>query len=171
MIRPIVHHPDPRLRQVSRAVEIFDDALRKLVDDMVETMHDAQGIGLAAVQIGVHLRLAVMQVDENPLRVLVNPEYEKLGQPMELHEGCLSVPEARETTRSRVDHVRVRAQDLNGEWYEFEAHGLEAACVQHECDHIDGRLYIDHLSDLRRRRVLKRYQQLRRERERGRADQ
>ncbi len=161
--RPVVHHPDPRLRQVSRPVEQFDESLRALVDDMVKTMHEEEGIGLAAVQIGVHLRLAVMKVGDNPLRVLANPEYEKLGQPMDLDEGCLSVPGVRDTTKTRVDHVRVRAQDVNGEWYEFEAHGLEAACVQHECDHIDGRLYIDHLSELRRKRVLKRYQKLRKE--------
>lgn len=165
MIRPILHHPDPRLRQVSKPVGQFDDALNSLVEDMIETMHAAEGIGLAAVQVGVHLRLAVMQVDDNPLRVMANPEFEKFGQPMELHEGCLSVPEAQETTKSRVDHVRVRAQDINGDWYTFEAHGLEAACVQHECDHIDGKLYIDRLSELRRRRLLKRYQQSRRERE------
>lgn len=161
MIRPIVHHPDPRLRTPSEPVTQFDEALRELVADMFETMRDAEGIGLAAVQIGVHLRLAVMQVGENPERVLINPEYERLGEPMELNEGCLSVPGERETTRSRVDHVKVRAQDLDGQIYEFEAHGLEAACVQHECDHIDGRLYIDHLSELRRKRLLTRYRKAR----------
>lgn len=164
MIRDIVAHPDPRLRQASKRVEQFDDELRVLVADMIDTMHDAEGIGLAAVQIGVLLRVAVMQVDENPLRVLINPEYEKLGEPMDLDEGCLSVPGVREKTKSRVDRVRVRALDLEGRPYEFEAEGLEAACVQHECDHIDGYLYIDRLSELRRGRVLKRY---RREQERA----
>lgn len=158
MIRTIVTHPDPRLRIASKPVENFDDELRSLVDDMFETMHHAQGIGLAAVQIGVHLRLAVMQVDDNPRRVLINPEYERLGEPMDLEEGCLSVPGPRDVTRTRVNRVRVRALDLDGQPYEFEAEGLEAACVQHECDHIDGRLYIDHLSPVRRRRVLNRYQ-------------
>lgn len=161
MIRPIVHHPDPRLRIPSKPVTQFDDELRELVADMFETMRDAEGIGLAAVQIGVHLRLAVMQVEDNPERVLINPEYERLGEPMELNEGCLSVPGERDTTRTRVDHVRVRAQDLDGDAYEFEAHGLEAACVQHECDHIEGRLYIDHLSELRRKRLLTRYRKAR----------
>lgn len=164
MIREILAHPDPRLREVSKPVEQFDEALRTLVDDMIDTMHDAEGIGLAAVQIGVHLRVAVMKVDENPLRVMINPEYEKLGEPMDLDEGCLSVPGVREKTKSRVDRVSVRALDLDGKPYEFEAEGLEAACVQHECDHIDGHLYVDRLSDVRRARVLKRY---RRERERA----
>jgi peptide deformylase len=164
MIREILAHPDPRLREVSKPVERFDESLKSLVDDMIDTMHDAEGIGLAAVQIGVHLRVAVMEVDENPLRIMVNPEYEKLGEPMELDEGCLSVPGVREKSKSRVDRVRVRAQDLEGNAYEFEATGLEAACVQHECDHIDGRLYVDRLSEIRRARVLKRY---RKERERG----
>ncbi len=164
MIRPILAHPDPRLRMVSRPVEHFDDKLRALVDDMFETMYDAQGIGLAAVQIGVHLRLAVMHVEDNPKRVLVNPEYEALGEPMPLDEGCLSVPGMRDRTKTRRDWVRVRAQDVDGTPYEFEARGLEAACVQHECDHIDGKLYIDHLTPVRRSRLLKRYQK---ERERG----
>jgi len=164
MDRPILVHPDARLRRVSSQVETFDENLRRLVDEMVETMREAQGIGLAAVQIGVHLRLAVMQVEEKPLRVMVNPEYEKLGQPMELSEGCLSLPEEREPTRNRVDHVRVTAQDMMGQWYTFDARGLEAACVQHECDHIDGKLYIDHLSELRRKRLLKRYEKRRKDR-------
>lgn len=163
MARTIVAYPDARLRHVSMPVEVFDDELRRLADDMVETMHKAEGIGLAAVQIGVHLRLAVMQVEDNPLRIMVNPEYEKIGQAMELNEGCLSVPQARELTRNRIDHVRVKAQDLSGRWYTFDAHGLEAACVQHECDHIDGKLYIDHLSELRRKRLLKRYDKRRRD--------
>ncbi|MCS4506038.1 Peptide deformylase [wastewater metagenome] len=158
MPHPIVTHPDPRLRQVSRPVERFDAELASLVDDMFETMHAEEGIGLAAVQIGIHLRLAVMQVEDNPARVLANPTYEKLGEPMPLDEGCLSVPGVRERTKSRVDRVHVRAQDVHGEWYEFEAEGLEAACVQHECDHIDGRLYIDHLTPVRRRRLIKRYE-------------
>jgi peptide deformylase len=99
-----------------------------------------------------------MQVGDSPLRVLANPEYEPIGEPMDLDEGCLSVPGVRERTRTRNDRVRVRAQDLDGTPYTFEAEGLEAACVQHECDHIDGRLYIDRLTPIRRRRVIKRYQ-------------
>lgn len=161
MIHPIVTHPDPRLREASRPVERFDDELKRLVDDMFETMHDADGIGLAAVQIGVMLRLAVMEVEDNPRRVMANPRYEPLGEAMRLDEGCLSVPGVRDQTKSRVDRVRVWAQDENGEEYEFEAEGLEAACVQHECDHMDGHLYVDRLSSLRRRRVLKRYERQR----------
>jgi peptide deformylase len=161
MIHPIVTHPDPRLREASRDVERFDDELARLVDDMFETMHHADGIGLAAVQIGVMLRVAVMQVEDNPRRVMVNPSYEAVGESMTLEEGCLSVPGVRDQTKTRSDRVRVRALDQNGEPYEFEAEGLEAACVQHECDHMDGHLYVDRLSTLRRRRVLKRYEQQR----------
>ena len=157
MIRPLVTHPDPRLRQRSRTVDKFDDELRTLVDDMIDTMRDADGIGLAAVQIGVHLRVAVMEVGDSPLRVMINPQYEAIGEPMPLEEGCLSVPGVQEKGKARNDRLWVRAQDLNGKPYEFEAEGLEAACVQHECDHIDGKLYIDRLSPVRRQRVLRRY--------------
>lgn len=163
MIREIVKLPDTRLRKVSEPVTVFDERLRALVDDMFDTMHAADGIGLAAVQIGVHLRLAVMQVEDNPARVLVNPEYEPIGEPMPLEEGCLSVPEMREQTRARNDRLLVRARDLSGEPIEFEAVDLEAACVQHECDHMNGRLYIDSLSALKRRRLLKRYERMQRE--------
>ncbi len=158
MIRPLVTHPDSRLRLPSRPVARFDQSLRDLVADMVDTMHDADGIGLAAVQIGVHLQVAVMEVGDRPLRVLVNPQYDALGEPMTLEEGCLSLPGVRERSKTRVDWVRVRAMDLDGNPLEFEAEGLEAACVQHECDHIRGRLYIDHLSAVRRQRLLRRYE-------------
>lgn len=161
MIHPIVTHPDPRLREASQPVQSFDDELSRLIDDMFETMYDADGIGLAAVQIGVLSRVAVMQVEDNPKRVMVNPTYQVLGEPMTLEEGCLSVPGVRDQTKSRSDRVYVWALDRNGEPYEFEAEGLEAACVQHECDHMDGHLYLDRLSTLRRRRVLKRYDQQR----------
>lgn len=161
MIHPIVTHPDPRLREVSQPVERFDDELARLVDDMFETMHDADGIGLAAIQIGVPMRLAVMQVEDNPSRVMANPAYEVLGEAMRLEEGCLSVPGVRDQTKTRADRVHVRALDGNGEPYEFEAEGLEAACVQHEIDHMDGHLYVDRLTTIRRRRVLKRYEQQR----------
>lgn len=161
MIHPIVTHPDPRLREASQPVQSFDDELSRLIDDMFETMYDADGIGLAAVQIGVLSRVAVMQVEDNPKRVMVNPTYQVIGEPMTLEEGCLSVPGVRDQTKSRADRVYVWALDRNGEPYEFEAEGLEAACVQHECDHMDGHLYLDRLSTLRRRRVLKRYDQQR----------
>lgn len=163
MIRALVKLPDSRLRQPSVPVTAFDDSLRALVDDMFDTMHAADGIGLAAVQIGVPLRVAVMAVEDNPTRVLVNPEFEALGEPMPLEEGCLSVPGMREQTRARNDWLRVRALDLAGEPFEFEARDLEAACVQHECDHMNGRLYIDTLSALKRRRLLKRYEKAQRE--------
>ncbi|MCH8506301.1 MAG: peptide deformylase [Ectothiorhodospiraceae bacterium] len=163
MIRPILAHPDPRLRQPSKPVERFDDELRKLVDDMFDTMHHAEGIGLAAVQIGVHLRVAVMEVENNPQRVMINPRFEPLGSAMTMQEGCLSVPGVQDRTKVRLDHLRVQALDIEGKPYTFEARGLEAACVQHECDHMDGKLYIDHLSHLRRQRVLQRYGKARQE--------
>ncbi len=163
MIRPILAHPDPRLRRPSLPVEQFDEALRELVNDMFDTMHHAEGIGLAAVQIGVHLRVAVMEVEDNPQRVMVNPSFEPLGEPMDIVEGCLSVPGVQDRTKTRVDHVRVTALNLDGKPYSFEARGLEAACVQHECDHLDGKLYLDCLTHLRRQRVLHRYSRLRRQ--------
>lgn len=165
MIRPILAHPDPRLREPSLPVQTFDDTLRRLVDDMFDTMHHAEGIGLAAVQIGVHLRVAVMEVEDNPQRVMINPTFEPLGETLNMVEGCLSVPGVQDRTKTRIDHLRVQALGLDGEPYTFEARGLEAACVQHECDHMDGKLYIDCLSHVRRQRVLQRYNRIRRQEE------
>jgi peptide deformylase len=152
----ILQHPDPRLRAKTQPVTEFDDPLQKLVDDLFETMYAAPGVGLAANQCGVLLRIAVMDCTEDrsqPL-VLANPEIIWSDERREMEEGCLSVPEVRDTV-PRFNKVRMRAQDRRGEWFEMEAEGLSAQCIQHEIDHLDGKLYIDYLSSLKRDRIRK----------------
>jgi peptide deformylase len=155
----ILHHPDPRLRQKARPVERFDAELQRLVDDMFETMYAAPGVGLAATQVGVALRVAVMDCSREegvrePL-VMINPEIIEAGDPEEVDEGCLSVPGVSDTLK-RNRRVKARALDRKGKAYEVEAEGLLAQCIQHEIDHLDGKLYIDRLSSLKRDRLLKR---------------
>lgn len=152
----ILKFPDPRLRTRARPVTEFDDGLRRLVADMFETMYDAPGIGLAATQVDVHQRLLVMDVSEDKSRpqVLINPEILEAEGEEEMDEGCLSVPGYYETVR-RAEKIRVKAQDEHGEWREFEADGLEAVCIQHEMDHLEGKLFIDYLSTLKRDRIRK----------------
>ena len=153
---PILHHPDPRLRIKARPVADFGPSLQKLVDDMFETMYDAPGVGLAATQVGVDLRLAVMDAgeDEREPVVMINPEILQADDRQEMDEGCLSVPEASEKVQ-RFNHLRVRALDRNGKPYELEVEGLRAQAIQHEIDHLDGKLYIDYLSSLKRERINK----------------
>ena len=150
----ILHFPDPRLRTVSKPVTEFDDDLRQLVADMFETMYEAPGIGLAATQVDRHIRLLVLDVSEDRSRprCLVNPEILEADGDEEMDEGCLSVPGFYEKVR-RAEHIRVRAQDENGETSEFEAEGLEAVCIQHEMDHLEGKLFVDYLSNLKRNRI------------------
>jgi peptide deformylase len=156
-IRPILHYPDKRLRTPGKPVERFDDALKRLVDDMAETMYAAPGVGLAAPQIGVSQRVFIIDVaagEDAPsdLRVFVNPEIvQKVGQVC-YEEGCLSFPGVHEEV-DRAERVCVRAQDATGKTFELEADGLLAIAVQHENDHLDGKLMVDHLSLLRRRLV------------------
>jgi len=155
----ILHHPDPRLRQKARPVERFDAELQRLVDDMFETMYAAPGVGLAATQVGVALRIAVMDCSREegvrePL-VMINPEILEASDPEEVDEGCLSVPGVSDTLK-RNRRVKARALDRKGKAYEVEAEGLLAQCIQHEIDHLDGKLYIDRLSSLKRDRLLKR---------------
>ena len=157
-IRPILTVPDPVLKEVSQPVEQVDDALRALMDDMLETMYDAPGIGLAAVQIGVPKRVIVMDLagqDEEPQpRFFVNPEIlETSDQNAPYDEGCLSVPEVYETVE-RPDRVRIRYLDYNGNEVEEWAEGLYATCIQHEMDHLEGVLFIDYLSRLKRTRAV-----------------
>ena len=166
----ILHHPDPRLRQKAKPVERFDAALQRLIDDMFETMYAAPGVGLAATQVGVALRVAVMDCSREegvrePL-VMINPEIVEASKPEEVDEGCLSVPGVSDVLK-RHFHVKARALDRQGKAYEVEAEGLLAQCIQHEIDHLDGKLYIDRLSSLKRDRLLKR---MREEREGGGAD-
>lgn len=157
MILDILEFPDPRLRTVAKPVDQVTDDTRKLIDDMFETMYDAPGIGLAATQVNVHKQIIVIDLSEDrsePL-VLINPEVEVLeGEYQDMQEGCLSVPGFYEEV-TRIDHVRVRALDRNGEPFEKEVTGLLAVCIQHEMDHLKGKLFVDYLSPLKRTRIRK----------------
>ena len=159
---PILEYPHPNLRKVARRVEHFDDELRGLVADMFETMYAAPGIGLAATQVDVHRKIAVVDVSEGkdqPL-VLINAEILEASGVEEMEEGCLSIPGLHEKV-ARKERVRVRYQDLDGVEHELDTGGLLAVCIQHELDHLEGRLFIDHLSPLKRERALKKYEKLR----------
>jgi peptide deformylase len=153
----ILEFPDPRLRTKAKLVEVVDDALRQLIDDMFETMYAAPGIGLAATQVDVHKRLVVMDLSEDnsePM-VFINPEFTTLTDEMEPYqEGCLSVPGFYENVERPVK-VRINALDRNGEAFELIAEGLLAVCIQHECDHLNGKLFVDYLSTLKRDRIKK----------------
>jgi peptide deformylase len=159
----ILEFPDPRLRTKAKPVSQVDDQLRALVDDMFETMYAAPGIGLAATQVDVHQRLLVTDVspDKSEPHVLINPEIiEKDGEAV-TEEGCLSVPGYYEEV-VRAEHIRVRFLNRDGEETEMEAEGLLAVCIQHEMDHLDGKLFVDYLSEAKRQRIRKRLQKDRR---------
>lgn len=159
----ILHYPDPRLRHRARPVAEVDNTVRRLIDDMLETMYAAPGVGLAAVQVGVECRVVVVDVSEDrsaPL-ALVNPEILTRDGEEEMQEGCLSVPGVYEIVR-RAERIRFRALDRNGRAFEDEAEGLLAVCIQHELDHLDGRLFVDYLSSLKRQRIRKRLEKQRR---------
>jgi peptide deformylase len=171
-IRRIYETPDPVLRQISKPVETFDDALKTLVTDMLETMYEAPGIGLAAVQVGVPVRLLVIDLQEpeqeggEPVRdprVFINPEILwHSDTEVPYTEGCLSVPEQYAEVM-RPDKIRARWQDVDGKTLEQEIEGLLAVCLQHEMDHLNGVLFIDHLSRLKRDMVLKKLAKWRKE--------
>lgn len=150
----ILHFPDPKLRIVAKSVTLFDDELKQFVNDMFETMYEAPGIGLAASQVDRHIRLLVIDVSEkkDTPRCFINPEILEADEESRMDEGCLSVPGYYEPV-TRAAHVRVRAQDVNGEVFEIEAEGLESICIQHEIDHLLGRLFVDYLSPLKRNRI------------------
>ncbi|MCC5872325.1 MAG: peptide deformylase [Gammaproteobacteria bacterium] len=152
----ILEFPDPRLRTKAQPVAVVDASIQRLVDDMLETMYDADGIGLAATQVDVHKRVVVMDISthRNEPRVLINPEIELLGDTVDSQEGCLSVPEFYEAV-TRHDRIRLAALDRDGQPYELEADGLLAVCIQHECDHLLGKLFVDYLSGLKRQRIRK----------------
>jgi peptide deformylase len=152
----ILEYPDPRLRIRAEPVTKFDAELRQLVADMFDTMYAAPGIGLAATQVNVHRRLLVADVSEehNEPICLINPEILSAEGTVSYEEGCLSVPEVFETV-DRAERIRVRAYDEKGEPFELEADGLLAICIQHEIDHLDGRLFVDYLSALKRDRLKK----------------
>ena len=152
--RPILHYPDPRLRTKATPVAVVDDSVRTLIDDLFDTMYGAPGIGLAATQVNVHQRVLVVDVSEsrNAPHAFVNPVIEHAQGEQEADEGCLSVPGFFETVK-RAERIRVSALDRNGQRFELEADGLLAVCVQHECDHLDGKLFVDYLSNLKRQRI------------------
>ncbi len=155
-ILEILHYPDTRLRNKAEPVTQVDDTIRKLVDDMLETMYQAPGIGLAATQVNIPLRVVVIDISEEhdqPL-CLINPEILERQGIEQMEEGCLSVPGIYELVK-RADHIRVRSLNREGEPAEFEADGLLAVCIQHEIDHLDGKLFIDYLSSLKRQRIRK----------------
>ena len=158
-IRNILHFPDPRLRQVAAPVETVDDDIRRLVDDMAETMYDAPGIGLAATQIDVHKRVIVIDTspERNDLLVLINPEILSGEGAQTLEEGCLSVPGIYEKV-TRFEKIRMRALDRDGKPFELETGELLAVCIQHEIDHLDGKVFVDYLSPLKQQRIDKKLQ-------------
>ena len=166
-LRPILIHPDPRLKKVCAPIAVFDDALRQLAEDMLETMYDAPGVGLAGPQIGVMSRIIVMdctkEPEENRPLAMVNPEIVWSSEDTSVYEeGCLSIPEQyAEVTRPAV--VRVRWQDLSGATQEEEFSGLWATCVQHEIDHLNGKLFIDFLGPMKRQMITRRMEKLKRE--------
>ena len=161
----ILEFPDPRLRTQAQPVEAIDDALRALVDDMFETMYEAPGIGLAATQVDVHRRLLVADVsgDRSAPYALINPVILEKDGVTVTEEGCLSVPGYYDEVE-RANHIRVRYVDRDGTELEMEAEGLLAVCIQHEIDHLDGRLFVDYLSEAKRQRIRKRLDKERRQR-------
>ncbi|MCH8684939.1 peptide deformylase [Pedomonas mirosovicensis] len=166
-ILPIIETPDPRLRVKSKPVEQVDDALRRFMDDMLETMYDAPGIGLAAIQVGEPIRVLVIDLQENDQkqpRYFVNPEIIWASEELSSYaEGCLSVPDVYGDVE-RPARIRVRYLDYNGEQREEELDDLLATCLQHEMDHLEGILFIDHLSKLKRDMLLRKLEKNRRQR-------
>jgi len=150
-IRKILYLPDPRLRLVAKPVETFNEELQVLIEDMFDTMYDARGVGLAAPQIGISLRLSVIDVigDKQNQIVIINPEIVNTTGEKEFDEGCLSVPGAYDKV-IRAEKVTVKALDRNGKPFEIKADGLLAECLQHEIDHLNGKLFVDLLSPLKR---------------------
>jgi peptide deformylase len=156
-IHEILEFPDPRLRTIAKSVDEVNDDVRKLLNDMFETMYDAGGIGLAATQINVHLRIVVMDLSEerNEPRVFINPEIVPLTEDGHTYqEGCLSVPGFYEDV-IRPERCLIKAMDKEGKSFEEEATGLLAVCIQHELDHLNGKLFVDYLSSMKRDRIRK----------------
>ncbi len=167
----ILEYPDPRLRTKAAPVAAVDAQLRELIDDMLETMYAANGIGLAATQVDVHRRLLVADVSEgrNEPRVFINPEILSKDGATTSQEGCLSVPGYYDDV-PRAERVRVRALGRDGKPFEADLQGLIAICLQHEIDHLDGKLFVDYLSEMKRQRVRKKIEKDKRLRAEGRAD-
>ncbi|MEP6884090.1 MAG: peptide deformylase [Gammaproteobacteria bacterium] len=164
----ILEYPDPRLRKTAATVTVVDDALRQFADNMLQTMYAAKGVGLAATQVDVHKRLIVLDVSETrdqPL-VLINPQLLKLEGSGPGEEGCLSLPGIYDKL-TRATHIRVRALNRDGDSFEMDADGLLAVCIQHEMDHLDGKLFVDYLSELKRQLIRRRLEKERKQRSAG----
>jgi peptide deformylase len=158
----VLHYPDPRLRKKALSVEKVDSGIKQLVDDMFETMYQAPGIGLAATQANVQKRVIVIDISEdksNPL-CLINPEIISSDGEEEMEEGCLSVPGIYEKV-TRADRITVRALNREGDSFELQTDGLLSVCIQHEMDHLEGKLFVDYLSELKRQRIRKKLEKLR----------
>jgi len=165
----ILEYPDPRLRKTAQRVESVDDAVRQLVADLLETMYAAKGVGLAATQVDVHRRVIVLDVSEerNQPMVFINPELVKTEGRGAGEEGCLSVPDVFDKVQ-RATHIRVRALGSEGKPFEMDADGLLAVCIQHEMDHLEGKLFVDYLSELKRQLIRRRLEKERKQRSAGR---
>lgn len=165
----ILEFPDPRLRTRAVPVKAVDDPVRRLIADMFETMYEAPGVGLAATQVDVHRRVLVVDITQDRSRPLafVNPEIVARDGTTEAEEGCLSVPGIFDRLATRSARVTVRALDREGQPFELEADGLLAVCIQHEMDHLEGKLFVDYLSELKRTRIRKKLEKDRRERAAG----
>jgi peptide deformylase len=165
----ILEYPDPRLRKTAQRVESVDDAVRQLVADLLETMYAAKGVGLAATQVDVHRRVIVLDVSEerNQPMVFINPELLKAEGRGPGEEGCLSVPDVFDKVQ-RATHIRVRALGSDGKPFELDADGLLAVCIQHEMDHLEGKLFVDYLSELKRQLIRRRLEKERKQRSTGR---
>ena len=152
---PILRYPDPRLHKVAIKVSQVDDRIRKLIKDMAETMYAAPGVGLAATQVDVHERVVIVDISEtrDQLNILVNPEIVAASGEADCEEGCLSVPGVYEKVR-RAERIQVRALNAAGEPYTLEAQGLLAVCIQHEMDHLEGKVFVEYLSRLKQHRIL-----------------
>lgn len=164
----VLHYPDERLRKVAQPVAQVNDEIKQIVDNMFETMYAEEGIGLAATQVDIHQRIIVIDVSEerNERLVLINPELlDKCGD-TGIEEGCLSIPEQRALV-PRAEKVKVRALSREGEQFELDADGLLAICIQHEIDHLEGKLFIDYLSPLKRQRIRQKLEKLARQNQRG----
>lgn len=153
-ILDILHFPDPRLRTKAKPVTAVTDQIRTLIDNMFETMYDAPGIGLAATQVNFHQRIIVIDLSEerDTPHVFINPQLTLAGEVIDTEEGCLSVPGFYEAV-TRREFCTVEALDRNGEPFTLEAEGMLAICIQHECDHLEGKLFVDYLSGLKRTRI------------------
>jgi len=160
----ILHFPDSRLRKKGAPVEVVDDKIRSIIDDMLETMYNAPGIGLAATQVNIHKRIAVIDISEekNEPLCLINPEIIEKEGTEKSEEGCLSVPEYYADV-TRAEKVKIKALDRDGNEFELEADGLLAVCIQHEMDHLLGKLFVDYLSPLKQKRLRKKLEKLARQ--------